>query len=394
MNNRELFFKHIGQTSPFPLAIEISKAEGVFIEDTQGKKYIDFISGIAVSNVGHCHPDVIKAITEQANRYMHTMVYGEYIQSPQVQLAHLLSSNLPSNLQSVYFVNSGAEAIDGALKLAKRYTKRTELISFKNSYHGSTHGPLSIMGSETYKNAFRPLLPNTKLIEFNKLNDLEQITHDTACVVVEPIQGEAGVILPENDYLQKLQKKCNQTGALLIVDEIQTGCGRTGSLWAFESYQIIPDILCLAKGLGGGMPIGAFISSNEIMSTLTHHPILGHITTFGGHPVCCAASFASLSYILNENLAEAAKKKGEYFLSKLIHPIFQKRRGKGLMISIPMDNNFVLMKFIQLALERGIIVDWFLFADSALRICPPLIISQIELDWVAEQFNQIAELLD
>ena len=393
MNNRELFFRHVGQTSPFPLALDIAKAYGIYIEDKEGRTFVDFISGIAVSNIGHCHPSVVDAIAKQAGTYMHTMVYGEYMQSPQIQLASTLASLLPQPLESVYLVNSGAEAIDGALKLAKRYTGRTELISFQNAYHGSTHGPLSIMGSETFKNAFRPLLPDTRTLRFNQAEDLLQISEKTACVVVEPIQGEAGVVLPENGFLEKLQKRCRETGSLLIVDEIQTGCGRTGKMWAFEHFQILPDILCLAKGLGGGMPIGAFIASKEIMATLTYDPILGHITTFGGHPVCCAAALASLQVIRDENLAETATEKGLYFISKLKHPLFRGIRGKGLMLANPMENNQRNMAFIHAALAKGIIVDWFLFADDFLRICPPLTISYAELDWVAEQFNAIADSL-
>ena len=394
MNNRDLFFRHVGQTSPFPLALEIEKAYGIYLEDKQGNKLIDFISGIAVSSIGHCHPKVVDAITKQAGTYMHTMVYGEYLQSPQIQLASTLASLLPKPLESVYLVNSGAEAIEGALKLAKRYTGRTELISFQNAYHGSSHGALSIMGSEIYKNAFRPLLPDTRRLRFNKEEDLLQISEKTACVVVEPIQGEAGVIVPENAFLEKLQHRCKKTGTLLIADEIQTGCGRTGKMWAFEHYHIVPDILCLAKGLGGGMPIGAFIASKEIMSTLTYNPILGHISTFGGHPVCCAAALANLQVIFEEKLAETATDKGLYFISKLKHPLFQGIRGQGLMLSNPMGSNQRNLAFIQAALQKGIIVDWFLFADDYLRICPPLIISYAELDWVAQQFNSIADAME
>ncbi len=389
MTTRELFYRHLGQTSPFPLALEISKAEGIYLYDSGGNRLTDLISGIAVSSVGHCHPKVVEAITHQAQTYMHTMVYGEYVQSPQVMLAKRLASLLPESLNNVYLVNSGAEAIDGAMKLAKRLTHRTEIISFKNAYHGSTQGALSIMGSEKFKQAFRPLLPDTKLIEFNNEEDLSKITHRTACVVIEPIQGEAGVIKPENDFLLRVRNRCREVGALMILDEIQTGCGRTGTMWAFEQYNFVPDILCLAKALGGGLPIGAFIASQSLMSALTFEPILGHITTFGGNPVCCAAALAVLDIIVEGNLHTEAKKKGERFIKQLSSHKFEKIRGSGLMFAVPMGSNAQTLDFITKALSKGIITDWFLFADDCLRICPPLTISNQEIDEVCEILNGI-----
>ncbi len=389
MTTRELFYRHLGQTSPFPLALEISKAEGIYLYDSGGNRLTDLISGIAVSSVGHCHPKVVEAITHQAQTYMHTMVYGEYVQSPQVMLAKRLASLLPESLNNVYLVNSGAEAIDGAMKLAKRLTHRTEIISFKNAYHGSTQGALSIMGSEKFKQAFRPLLPDTKLIEFNNEEDLSKITHRTACVVIEPIQGEAGVIKPENDFLLRVRNRCREVGALMILDEIQTGCGRTGTMWAFEQYNFVPDILCLAKALGGGLPIGAFIASQSLMSALTFEPILGHITTFGGNPVCCAAALAVLDIIVEGNLHTEAKKKGERFINQLSSHKFEKIRGSGLMFAVPMGSNAQTLDFITKALSKGIITDWFLFADDCLRICPPLTISNQEIDEVCEILNGI-----
>jgi acetylornithine/N-succinyldiaminopimelate aminotransferase len=310
-NNRELFLKHLAQTSPAPLSLEIDKAEGIYLFDKYGKKYIDLISGISVSNIGHRHPAVVNAIKVQLDKYMHLMVYGEYIQTPQVFLAEKISSLLPPELNSVYFVNSGSEATEGALKLAKKHTSRTEIIAFRNAYHGSTQGALSVMGNEKLKQDFRPLLPDIKFLTFNNEDELSEITNKTACVIIEPIQGEAGVRLPQITFLQKLREQCNKTKTLLIFDEIQTGFGRTGKLFALEKYAVTPDILLLAKGMGGGMPIGAFIASKEIMSSLSDNPPLGHITTFGGHPVCCAASLANINTILSEKLTEKTEQKSQ-----------------------------------------------------------------------------------
>jgi len=410
LSQRQLFLNHIAQTSETPLALEIEKAEGVYLFDTSGKRYLDLISGISVSNVGHRHPKVVEAIKEQVDKYMHTMVYGEYIQSPQVKLAKHLSDNLPENLSSVYFVNSGSEAIEGAMKLAKllsdqlppnlsavyfvnsgseaiegamklakRITGRTEIISFKNAYHGSTHGSLSIMGNEEFKNAFRPLLPDTKQIEYNSISDFSQITNRTACVVVETIQGEAGAVVPQHNFLKNLSLHCKAHGVLLIADEIQCGFGRTGSLFAFEQFDFVPDILCIAKGMGGGMPIGAFISSKETMFSLTHNPILGHITTFGGHPVCCAAAEATLRVLLKENLIAGVGAKEMLFRALLKHPKIKSINGKGLLLSIEFDNYEQNKIIIDSCIQKGVITDWFLFNAHAMRIAPPLTISEDEI---------------
>lgn len=384
LTQRQLFLNHLAQTSETPLALEIEKAEGVYLYDVSGKRYIDLISGISVSNVGHRHPKVISSIKEQLDKYMHLMVYGEYIQSPQVQFAKLLTDHLPENLSSVYFVNSGAEAIEGAMKLAKRFTGRTEIISFKNAYHGSTQGSLSIMGNEEFKNAFRPLLPDTKQIEFNNTNDLKHITKRTACVVVETIQGEAGAIVPQKEFLKQLRERCSEVGALLVADEIQCGFGRTGKLFAFEHYNFVPDILCLAKGMGGGMPIGAFISSKKIMSSLTNNPILGHITTFGGHPVCCAAGLATLNVLLEEKLMETVAVKEKLFRELLKHPKIKSVNGKGLLLAVEFDNYEQNKTIIDKCIEKGVIVDWFLFNSHSLRIAPPLTIIEEEIRFACE----------
>lgn len=381
---RQLFLNHVAQTSETPVALEMEKAEGIYLTDISGKQYLDLISGISVSNVGHRHPKVVEAIKNQLDKYMHLMVYGEYIQSPQVQLAKLLADNLPKNLNSVYFINSGTEAIEGAMKLAKRFTGRTELISFKNGYHGSTHGSLSIMGSEEFKNSFRPLLPDVKQIEFNNVNDLKEITNRTACVVVETIQGEAGAIVPSTNFLKLLRQRCNETGTLLVADEIQCGFGRTGKLFAFEHYNFVPDILCLAKGMGGGMPIGAFISSKEIMHSLTNNPILGHITTFGGHPVCCAAAIASLNVILEEPLITTVETKEQLFRTLLKHPKIKSINGKGLLLAVEFDSHEQNKAIIDRCIVNGLITDWFLFASHCMRIAPPLIISEEEIKFACK----------
>ena len=379
ITQRQLFFNHVAQTSEMPMGLEIEKAEGIYLTDIYGKRYMDLISGISVSNVGHRHPKVISAIKNQVDKYMHLMVYGEYIQSPQVQLATLLTSLLPKNLNSAYFVNSGSEAIEGAMKLAKRHTGRTEIVYFNNAYHGSSQGSLSIMGNEEFKNAFRPLLPDTRQIRFNNSADLGEITELTACVVVETIQGEAGAIVPKDDFLKQLSKRCKETGTLLIADEIQSGFGRTGKLFAFEHYGFVPDIICMAKGMGGGMPIGAFVSSNEIMKSLTNNPILGHITTFGGHPVCCAASLAVLSVLLEENLMADVEVKEALFRKLLIHPKIKSINGKGLLLSLELESFELNKAIIDKCIEKGVIVDWFLFNSNSMRIAPPLIISEEEI---------------
>ena len=381
LTQRQLFFNHVAQTSEMPMALEIEKAEGIYLTDINGKQYIDLISGISVSNVGHRHPEVIEAIKNQLDKYMHLMVYGEYIQSPQVLLASLLTALLPINLSSVYFVNSGSEAIEGAMKLAKRYTGRTEIISFTNAYHGSTHGSLSVMGNEDFKNAFRPLLPDTKQIRFNNSEDLKQITKHTACVIVETIQGEAGAIIPKDDFLKQVRMRCDETGTLLVADEIQCGFGRTGKLFAFEHYDFIPDILCMAKGMGGGMPIGAFVSSNEIMNTLTHNPWLGHITTFGGHPVCCAASLALVKILMRENLVEQVEIKESLFRKLLVHPLIKSINGKGLLLALEFEGYEQNKQIIDNCIANGVIVDWFLFNAHSMRIAPPLTITEDEIKY-------------
>lgn len=379
LTNRQIFFSNLAQTSESPLALEIERAEGVYLFDTDGKKYIDLISGISVSNVGHRHPKVIEAIKDQLDKYMHLMVYGEYIQSPQTRLAKALTEHLPPQLDAVYFVNSGSEAIEGAMKLAKRFTGRTEVVSFENGYHGSTQGSLSVMGNEEFKNAYRPLLPDTRRIRYNTSEDLKLITERTACVIVETIQGEAGAIVPQNNFLKQLRDRCDETGALLVADEIQCGFGRTGRLFAFEHYHFIPDILCLAKGMGGGMPIGAFVSSKKIMSSFTNNPVLGHITTFGGHPVCCAAALAAFNVLLEEKLAESVQEKEALFRSLLIHPLIRSVRGKGLLLALEFDSYAQNKKIIDKCIAAGVITDWFLFNDHSMRIAPPLTISREEI---------------
>ncbi len=375
LTHRQLFLNHLAQTSDAPIMLEIIKAEGVELTDVSGKKYTDLISGISVSNVGHRHPKVVEAIKRQLDNYMHLMVYGEYVQSPQTLLAKALSDFLPENLHSCYFVNSGTEAIEGAMKLAKRYTGRTEIIAFKNAYHGSTQGALSLMSDEYFKNAFRPLLPDVRFIEFNNKNDLKFITKKTACVVAEVIQGEAGAIVPEKDFHKMLRNRCDETGTLLISDEIQTGFGRSGTLFAFEQYDFIPDVLVLAKGMGGGMPIGTFVSSKKIMNSLTSNPVLGHITTFGGHPVSCAASFATLKIIAEMNLKKEVGEKEKLFRKNLVNKRIKNIYGKGLLLAVEFENAETNKKIIKRCIENGVITDWFLFAENKMRIAPPLIIS-------------------
>lgn len=376
---RQLFLANNAQTTDFPLLLEFEKAHGVHLYDVNGKAYLDLISGIGVSNLGHGNPHVISAIKEQVDKYMHLMVYGEYVQTPQVRFAEKLVSLLPLTLSSVYFVNSGAEAIEGAMKLAKRFTGRSQVIACKNSYHGSTHGALSMMGNEEYKQAYRPLLPGISFIGFNEMSDLQQITQQTACVVIETVQGEAGIRVPDAAYMQALRDRCTETGTLLVLDEIQAAMGRTGKLFAFEHFDIEPDILVLAKALGGGMPIGAFIASNRIMSALKENPILGHITTFGGHPVCCAAGLAALEVLLNENLSAQAEAKGELFRKLLVHPAIKEIRGKGLMLAIELESFEQNKKIIDRCIENGVIVDWFLHCSNSMRIAPPLIITHDEI---------------
>lgn len=374
------FYKHLAQTSDAPVAIEVERAKGVYFYDKSGKKYLDLIAGISVCNMGHSHPEIVNAIKTQLDKYMHVMVYGELIQQSQVELAEKLCSFLPESLNSVFFVNSGSEAVEGALKLSKRYTGRTELIHFENAYHGSSYGAMSMMGNEVYKNAFQPLLPDTKAIRFGVEDDLQKITEKTAAIIVELIQGEAGVRIATTEYWQKLKLRCEQTGTLLIVDEIQTGLGRTGKLFAFEHYNIIPDILLLGKAFGGGMPLGAFIANKELMHVLTYNPVLGHITTFGGHPVSCAAGLAHLNLITTHKMwknAETIGEKLETILWKIPH--VKEIRRKGLMIAVDFHNTERNFKNLKILLEKGIFSDWFLWCNTALRIAPPLILNEDDL---------------
>lgn len=359
--------------------LEVERAEGVYIYNKEGKAYLDLISGIGVSNVGHRHPAVLKAVHDQLDKYMHVMVYGEFIQAPQVELAQALCETLPDGLNSVYLVNSGSEAVEGALKLAKRFSGRHELISCNQAYHGSTHGSLSVCGDEGFKQAYRPLLPGVSHIRYNAVEDLSHISEKTAAVLIETIQGEAGVRLPDKAYLQALRKRCSETGALLILDEIQVGFGRSGHFWAFEDYDITPDILLCAKGMGGGMPIGAFISSAEIMSVLRNNPILGHITTFGGHPVSAAASLATLRLIQEEKLYEKAEEKATLFIALLQHPLIREIRHKGLIMAVEFDSFDILKPIIDKAILKGLITDWFLYCNNSMRIAPPLTITEAEI---------------
>ena len=393
MNQRELFLRHVAQTSPAPLALEIVKADCCTLFDAAGKEYIDLIGGISVANVGHRHPKVIAAIQQQLEAYLHVMVYGEFVESPQVQYAKLLTDHLPSSLNAVYFTNSGAEAVEGAMKLAKRVTNRTQIIAFTNSYHGSTQGALSIIGDEYWRNAFRPLLPDVLHLEYNSFESLKEITEQTACVVAETVQAEAGINVPSQEWMHALKKKCIETGALLILDEIQAGFGRTGKLWGFEHFNIVPDVLLLGKALGGGMPLGAFIAGKQVMDAFTENPVLGHITTFGGHPVCCAAGMAGMKALMparagtdgEEGWINQVKKKEELFRFLLIHPKIKAVRSFGLWMAVEFDPIAIgsfetCKKVIDKCIDAGVLTDWFLFAPNCLRISPPLIISEEQID--------------
>jgi acetylornithine/N-succinyldiaminopimelate aminotransferase len=374
------FFKHQAQTTPHPLAMEISYAEGSYIYDQNNKPYLDFVAGVSACSLGHRHPKVVEAIKKQLDSYMHVMVYGEYIQSPAVQLTKLIASKLPPKLKKTYLTNSGTEAIDGAMKLARRYTGRSEIIAAKNAYHGNTMGALSIMGYEERKQPFRPLIPDIRFMEFNNLLDLSKITTKTAAVVLETIQGGAGFIEPKNGYLTKVQEKCNQVGALLILDEIQPGIGRTGTLFGFENYNCIPDVVVTGKGLGGGMPIGAFTASEDMMDSLSDHPKLGHITTFGGHPVIAAAALATLEEITTSNLIPETLVKEALIRKHLQHPLIKEIRGKGLMLALMVDSSEIANKIVLQAKEDGLILFWLLYEPKAVRISPPLTISKEEIE--------------
>ncbi len=380
---------HVGQTSPAPLALEIVKAEGCKLYDINNKQYIDLIGGISVCNIGHGNKKVIGAINKQINDYLHVMVNGELVLSPQTRYAELLINNLPASLNSVFFTASGTEATEGAMKLAKRATGRTQIAAFKNSYHGSTQGALSIIGDEYWRNAFRPLLPGIVHLDFNSFESLDSITEQTACVVAETIQAEAGVIIPAKEWMQALRKKCNDTGALLILDEIQCGFGRNGTLWAFEQFDIVPDVLLLGKALGGGMPMGAFIADKKLMDSLTNNPVLGHINTFGGHPVCCAAGHASMQVLLQEKIIESVFEKEKLFLAHLKSSKIKSIKSKGLMIALEFENFEENKKVIDLLIDNGVFTDWFLFAPQCLRIVPPLIITDTEIASACEIIKKV-----
>ena len=379
MNLRQLFLKNIAQTSAEPLALEPVSAKGVFITDTAGKIYIDLISGISVSNVGHSHPKVVQAVKDQVDKYMHLMVYGEFVEMPQVQYAENLNKLLPPNLEAVYYTNSGAEAADGAMKLAKRYTGRTEIVYFKNSYHGSTMGALSVLGDEYFKSNYRPLIPGNRMLDYNNFEQIQEITNKTAAVLIEPVQAEVGVGVPSEGYLAAIRKRCDEVGALLIFDEIQTGMGRTGTLFRFQKENVVPDILLLAKAFGGGMPLGAFISSREKFEVFQENPFLGHITTFGGHPVSCVAGNAALEVLIEGKYIEQVEAKGQLFEDLLKHPKINKVTRVGLMMALHFDDFEMNKAVIDKCIVNGLITDWFLFAPQCLRIAPPLIIEETEI---------------
>jgi acetylornithine/N-succinyldiaminopimelate aminotransferase len=384
MNLRSVFLQHVAQTSPDPLAMEIAKAEGCYLYDTSGKQYIDLIGGISVCNVGHCHLKVVAAIKNQAEQYLHVMVYGETIQSPQVQYAQWLANHLPKTLNTVYFTNSGTEATEGAMKLAKRVTGKTNFISCNNSYHGHAQGALSIMGSEVWKNNFRPLLPGCVTANYNNDAIIDFIDATTAAIIIEPVQAESGVIKARKEWLQKIRMKCNETCTLLIFDEIQSGFGRTGSLWAFEQYDVVPDILLLGKALGGGMPMGAFIADAKLMQTLTYNPILGHLTTFGGHPVCCAAGLAAATALVEEKMYISVFEKEKLFHELLQHPKIKNINSAGLWMAVEFDSFEQNISIIKHCYENGLFTDWFLFGSNYLRIAPPLTITTAQIKTACE----------
>ena len=376
LNQREIFFRHLAQTSSAPLGLEIVRAEGASLYDVDGKEFLDLIGGISVANVGHRHPQVIAAIHKQLEAYLHIMVYGEFIETPQVQFAQYLCSHLPASLDTVYFTNSGAEAVEGAMKLAKKATNRTGMISFNRSYHGSTQGALSIIGDEYWRNEFRPLLPGILHFDYNSQEAIDEISTETACVILETVQGEAGIMVPSADWMKDLRKKCTETGTLMILDEIQAGFGRTGKLWAFEHFNIVPDVLLLGKALGGGMPLGAFIAGNALMKNLSDQPVLGHITTFGGHPVSCAAGLAAMKALLEEGMVNHVKEKETLFRSLLIHPKIRSVRSFGLWMALEFDSYETNKQVVDACISRGLLTDWFLFAPSCLRISPPFMLSE------------------
>jgi len=379
MHQRELFLKHVAQTSPAPIGLEISKAKGCYLYDNNGNSFLDLIAGISVCNIGHCHPAVVRAIQHQSEQYLHLLVYGELIETPQVAYAHYLAQHLPPSLDAVYFTNSGAEAVEGAMKLAKRSTGRTNIIAFNKSYHGSTQGALSILGDEYWRNAYRPLLPGILHLEYNSFDVLNYIDRDTACVIAETVQAERGVVSPDKNWIQALRKKCSETGTLLILDEIQTGFGRTGTLWGFEQLEITPDIVLFGKALGGGMPLGAFIASKSLMWNLAENPVLGHITTFGGHPVSCAAGLAAMKILKDEKIVQQVMGKAKLFVSLLKHPEIKNIRHAGLLIAVEFENFERNKSVIDRCIALGVLTDWFLFAPECMRIAPPLTITDDEI---------------
>lgn len=379
ITHRQLFLQHVAQTSDAPIGIEMVRAEGIQLQDVEGKSYVDLISGFSVCNIGHSHPAVVKAVQNQAAQYMHLIVYGEFIESPQVNYAKLLTDHLPAQLDCVYFTNSGAEATEGAMKLAKRVTGRSKIIACNKAYHGSTQGALSVMGDEYWRNAFRPLLPDIYHLDYNSDGFIDAIDANTACVLLETVQAESGVTSPSKEWLKAVRNKCDASGALLVFDEIQAGFGRTGSLWAFTQYGVVPDILLLGKALGGGMPLGAFISSRERMQTLTVNPVLGHITTFGGHPVSCAAGKAAMEVLLEGDDMRSVAAKENILKEMLVHPAIVSRSSAGLWMSLQFGSDALCRKVVHQCIGNGLITDWFLFAPDRLRIAPPLIITEAEL---------------
>lgn len=391
MNQRQLFLQHVAQTSPAPLALEIVKAEGTILTDIAGKEYIDLIAGISVCNIGHRHPKVVEAIKKQADQYLHLLVYGEIVQTPQVAYAKKLTENLPESLNSVYFTNSGAEAVEGAMKLSKRVTGRTAIVAFNQSYHGSTQGALSIIGDEYWRNAYRPLLPDIEHVDYNSPESLDTITKKTACVIVETIQAERGIYKPDKEWLQALRQKCSETGTLLVLDEIQAGFGRSGTLWGFQQYDVTPDILLLGKALGGGLPLGAFIADRNLMWTLTENPVLGHITTFGGHPMSCAAGLAAMEALLSEDMVEGVANKERLFKENLHHAAIKEIRTAGLLMAVVFDDFETNKKIIDNCIEKGILTDWFLFAPQCMRIAPPLNISDEDIMKACSIINNAIE---
>ena len=393
MNTRALFLQHVGQTSPAPLALNIVKAEGCKMWDASGKEYLDLIAGISVCNVGHRHPKVVAAIKKQVDEYLHIMVYGELVENPQVHYAKLITDNLPKKLNSVFYTASGSEATEAAMKLAKRITRRSQIVSFKNSYHGSTQGALSVMGSEYWQQAFRPLLPGILQLRYNNFEDLESITEETACVIAETIQAEAGILKPQNGWLTALRKRCTEIGAMLVLDEIQCGFGRNGTLWAFEQFEVEPDILLLGKALGAGMPLGAIVSDKKNMDAFSTAPVLGHINTFGGHPVSCAAGLAALKVLLEDKIVEQVFNKEQLFLKYLQHPKINKINSAGLMMAVFFDDFETNKKIIDALIEAGVFTDWFLFADNAFRIVPPLNISDAEIKAACEIIINVLDSL-